>query len=239
MSRAYLTDSWRGVVVIDADGGHWLATTLDALAPDEEAMVLRGEAEGGPPRAYGSVSLVKILMSWGTSSGETDQPVEIAIANPRVIRHPGGASIGMVPLERNRDFAEQVRRGSGPVCHSIAGIDSTVGYLAQLEIDRVDVETLLCSDDGSCWPVRRRAWFSSMSGTGFLGQPGATALDLSVERTESGSPAFSYGESPPPFLGIVRPAGAHVAMLLSSRLIAETVAHAKTDGPGAAVAQLR
>ncbi len=33
VSRAYLTDEWRGIVVEDADGALWLAATLDALAP--------------------------------------------------------------------------------------------------------------------------------------------------------------------------------------------------------------
>ena len=96
VSRAYLTDSWCGVVVSDDDGGYWLAATLDALAPDEETLVIRGEAERGPPRAYGRASLVKIMVSWGTASDSGEGSVEVIVANPRVTKHPGGASIGVV-----------------------------------------------------------------------------------------------------------------------------------------------
>ena len=233
VSRAYLTDSWRGVVVADDDGGYWLAATLDALAPDEDTLVIRGEVEGGPPRAYGRASLVKIMLSWGTAPDSAEGSEEVIVANPRVTKHPGGASIGVVPLERNRDFAEHIRGGSGPVCFRVSTPHSIVDDSADINNDSVEVETLACSDDGSYWPVRRRAWFSEISGADFLGQPGALALDLALEHVDAGSPAFSHGEPSEVLRGIVRPVGAHISMLLPLHLIAETVAHATSGVSGA------
>lgn len=222
VSRAYLTDEWRGIVVGDSDGGHWLVCTLDALAPDSEGLLLRGEAESGLPREYAKATLTKIVISWMGFGGPNDELFEITITNPRVFVHPDGASIGAVSLARGSGFPEYADAGTSPRCYDLTGADNAVGD--------VEIETLLDADD-SVWPVRRRAWLSSVSGSGFLGQTGAVALDVALDDRDAGSPVFGFSGPDTSLRGVVRPVGAHVAMLLPTHLIAETVAHAQAgDG---------
>ncbi len=233
VSRAYLKDSWRGIVAADAGGGHWLVCTLDALAPDEEGLLIRGEAEGGPPRAYAKATLTKIVVSWAATAGQAADDEEITLANPRVVRHPRGASIGVVFLDRNREYARQLQDGKSPAIHVIATDGTGSDRALSLDDTPFDVDVLLAQNDGPAWPVRRRAWLSGISGDGFLGQPGTRALDLALAAADSGSPAFVH-ETPDSAMlaGVVRPVGAHVAMLLPASLIAETIAHAREgDGP--------
>ena len=223
VSRAYLTDEWRGIVVADSDNGRWLVCTFDALAPDPEGLLVRGEEESGLPREYAKATLTKVVMSWMGAGGSSDEPFEITITNPRVAVHPDGASIGVVSLDRSRDFAEHVDAGTGPRCHDLAWTDAAVGDF--------EIETLLDAGDDSFWPVRRRAWLASISGTGFLGAAGAVALDIALDERDAGSPAFAFGMPDSLLRGIVRPVGANVAMLLPARLIEETVTHAQAgDG---------
>ncbi len=218
VSRAYLTDSWRGIVVLAPDRGHWLVCTLDALSPDEEGLLIRGEAEGGLPHAYAQATLTKIVVAWMGGGGPADEPIQTTLANPRVVQHPEGASIGVVSLDRNREFVQHIEAGTGPSLHALGGTDSDPGGF--------DIETLLDAGDGSYWPVSRLAWPSSVSGRDFLGQPGALALDVALAGEDAGSPAFGRGESGRVLRGVVRPVGTRVAMLLPTHLIAETVAHA-------------
>lgn len=221
VSRAYLADSWRGIVVAAPDGTHWLACTLDALAPDEEGLLTRGEAESGLPRAYARATLTKIVVAWNSTDGPAGEPIEITVANPRVVHHPSGASIGVVSLDRHREFVQLLEAGTGPTCHGLVHAESTV--------DGFDIETLLDAEDGSSWPVDRVAWPSPMSGGDFFGQPGALALDVALTDEDAGSPAFGRGDSDRVLQGVVRPVSRHVAMLLPTHLIAETVAHAQAD----------
>lgn len=220
-SRAYLADSWRGIVV-DADGAPWLVCTGEALAPDEEGLLIRGEAESGLPRAYAKATLTKIVVAWMGSGGPADEPIEITIANPRVVHHPSGASIGVVSLDRNGEFAQHLEAGTGPSLHALTNAD--------VAPDAYDVETLIDTGDGSYWPVSRPAWPSAISGSDFLGQTGTTALDIALADEDAGCPAFGRGDSERLLLGMVRPVGTNVAMLLPTHLIAETVAHAQAGG---------
>ncbi len=223
VSRAYLADSWRGIVVTAPEGTHWLACTFDALAPDEESLLIRGEAQSGLPRAYARATLTKVVVGWSGSGGPTDEPIEITVANPSVVQHPEGAPIGVVALDRSRDFAQHLEAGTGPWLHILSNTDRAP--------ERLDVETLLETGDGSTWPVNRAAWPSPLSGGDFLGQPGAMALDVALTDEDAGSPAFGSGDDGRVMLGVVRPVGPNVAMLLPTRLIAETVAHAQAgDG---------
>jgi hypothetical protein len=223
VSRAYLTDSWRGVVAVDGDDDHWLACTLDALAPDQEGLLIRGERESGLPRQYAKATLTKIVIGWMGTDGPHDAPIEVTIANPRVMRHPGGALIGAVPLGRNKEFVRHVEAGTAPPIHALTDPDTAP--------DCFEVETLLDVGDGAYWPVSRLAWRSPISGSDFLGQQGASALDVALATEDAGSPAFGRGDSGGVLHGLVRPVGTHVAMLLPTRLIAETVAHAQAgDG---------
>ncbi len=223
VSRAYLADSWRGIVVAAPEGTHWLACTFDALAPDEDGLLTRGEAESGLPRAYARATLTKIVVGWFGSGGPTDEPIEITIANPAVFQHPEGAPIGVVALNRSRDFAQHLEAGTGPWLHALTDTDSAP--------ERFNVETLLDTGDGSSWPVNRAAWPSPVSGGDFLGQSGAMALDVALRDEDAGSPAFGSGDAGRVLMGVVRPVGSNVAMLLPARLIAETVAHAQAgDG---------
>ena len=217
VSRAFLADTWRGIVVAGSDGDHWLASTLDALAPDEQGLLIRGEEDAGLPRAYAKATLTKIVMTWGA----VDDMAEITLANPRVVQHPGGAPIGVVSLERSGEFASHIEAGTDPSCHGLAGVDSAVAAC--------EVETLLDSGGGSYWPVSRQAWPSPISGSSFLDQPGAVALDVALAREDSGSPVFGGGKAGRVLHGVVRPVAANVAMLLPTHLIAETVAHARAD----------
>ena len=181
------------------------------------------QEESGLPREYAKATLTKIVISWMGPGGPSDEPIEITIANPRVFVHPDGSSIGVVSLDRKTGFAGYVDAGTGPRCHDLAGTDATVGDF--------EIETLFDAGDDSFWSVRRRAWPSSISGTGFLGQAGALALDVAIDDRDAGSPAFGFGEPDFVLHGVVRPVGAHVAMLLPTRLIEETVTHAQAgDG---------
>ena len=223
VSRAYLTDEWRGIVVRGSDGGHWLVCTLDALAPNSEGLLVRGEEESGLPREYAKATLTKIVMSWMGAGGPNDEQIEFTITNPRVSVHPDGASIGVVSLDPNSVFAGHMDAGTGPRCYEVAVADEAVGEF--------EIEMLVVAGDDSFWPVRRRAWASLISGTGFLGEAGAVALDVAIDDRDAGSPAFEFGRSDSMLQGIVRPVGANVAMLLPARLIEETVTHAQAgDG---------
>lgn len=223
VSRAYLADSWRGIVVAAPDGSRWLVCTLDALAPDEEALLIRGEEESGLPRAYAKATLTKIVIGWFGSGGPTDEPIEITVANPSVVQHPEGAPIGVVALDRSRDFTQHLEAGTGPWLYVLTDTDSAP--------ERFDVETLFDTGDGSSWPVNRVAWPSPVSGGDFLGQPGVMALDVALTDEDAGSPAFGSGDAGRVLMGVVRPVGSNVAMLLPTHLIAETVAHAQAgDG---------
>ena len=205
VSRAFLADAWRGIIVADAVGDHWLVCTLDALAPEQEGLLIRGEAESGLPRAYAKAALTKVVVAWIGGGGPSGEPVEITIANPRVVPHPGGASIGAVSLSRIREVAQHLEAGAGPSVHALTDAD--------VAPDRYDIETLLDAGDGSYWPVGRVAWPSPVSGSEFLGQSGATALDVALDGADAGSPAFARGDSGRVLLGIVRPVGPSVAML--------------------------
>lgn len=223
VSRAYLADSWRGIVAVDADGGHWLVCTLDALAPEAEGLLIRGEEESGLPRDYAKVTLTKVVVAWNSTGGPAAEPIEVTIANPRAVHHPDGASIGVVALDRSREFTQYLEAGTGPWLHILTDTDSVP--------DRFDVETLFDTGDGSSWPVNRVAWPSPVSGGDFLGQSGVMALDVALTDEDAGSPAFGSGDAGRVLMGVVRPVGSNVAMLLPTHLIAETVAHAQAgDG---------
>ncbi|MEN8233485.1 MAG: hypothetical protein ABFR89_01000 [Actinomycetota bacterium] len=217
VSRAYLTDSWRAVLVTTGDGDLWLAATLDALGPDAEQLLARGEENGGPPAKYAAAALVKVSVSWGDVAGRPASGGEAHVANPRVVKHPGGASIGVVSLAKARDLAQAIQEGTGPV-------PLTLGPAKTHDDAKFDVTTLFPADDGRFWPVTRKARRASDPTGDFLDQPGAVALDLRLDAHDAGSPAFSGDEASPAFRGLVRPVGADLAMLLPSRLIRETIA---------------
>jgi hypothetical protein len=229
VSRSYLTDSFRAVVVDPGDGSLWLVATLDALAPDLDGLRQRSEASGGPSTEYPSTaSLVKVSVAWGDDSGRIGAAGEVDIANPRVVKHPGGASIGVVPLARARALARAMEDGRGPVPLQLSGADSPPGWPGEVDAtyEELGVLTLFQSDDGSHWPVTRRALLASDPAGDFAGEPGAIALDLALEPHESGSPAFSLGDSSD-FHGLVRPVAPNLSMLLPPSAILETIAHAR------------
>ncbi|MEN8113379.1 MAG: hypothetical protein ABFS21_03235 [Actinomycetota bacterium] len=219
VSRAYLTDSWRAVLVNTVDGGLWLAATLDALGPDTEQLLARGEANGGPPANHAAAALVKISVSWGDAAGRSVSGGEAHVANPKVVRHPGGAAIGVVSLAKARDLNQEILAGTGPM-------PITLEQASPCDDAEFDVVTLHPADDGRFWPVTRKARRASDPAVDFLDQPGAVALDLRLDAHDAGSPAFSGGGSSPVFRGLVRPVGESLAMLLPSRLIRETIASA-------------
>lgn len=230
VSRAYLTDSFRAIVVEAGDGSLWLVATLDALAPDLDGLRVRSEASGGPSTEYPSTaSLVKVAVAWGDDSGRIGPAGEVDIANPRVVQHPGGASLGVVPLAKARALANAMEEGTGPVPLELGNADSPPDWpgVVDATYEELGVLTLFHSEDGSHWPVTRRALLASGPAGDFAGAPGAIALDLALESLESGSPAFSLGDSAA-FRGLVRPLAPNLSMLLPPRLILETIAHARS-----------
>ncbi len=223
VSRAYLTDSWRGVIVTVDDGDPWLAATLDAFGPDTGGLLARGHAEGGPPPDHARAALVKVSIAWGDVAGRAVPGGERHVSNPKIVKHPGGASIAVLPLGKVRGFGAGERDESG-----LAAYPLTLNDTSPLSVDdEFDVLTLFRPDDGPYWPVTRRVRRISEIGNGFLGQPDAAGLDLRLEPSDSGSPAMSCGGPPPVFRGLVRSVGPEIAMLLPSRLIVETIAHAE------------
>ncbi len=222
VSRAYLTDEWRGIVVEDADGALWLAATLDALAPDPEPLLARGEEEGGLPREYARASLYKVSIGWGAGGGEDADGGEIDVTNPVVHMHPGGASVGLISLAKQSVLADRVAAGNGPQPLELHDNDRGAKHDRS---ENIEVATLFAADDGTYWPVRRQAWLASAPGSDFLGQP-AVAIDVALQPHDAGSPVYSIDEPTPAFVGLARPVGANVSMLLPAGLIAETLADA-------------
>lgn len=222
-SRAYLTDSRRAVVVRASDGGLWLASTLDALGPDEEALIRRGEEVGGPPAQYARTALVKITIEWGGLPGRPESREEVQIANPRVVKNPGGASLAAVPLGKSRDLIGMIAEGRGPTPIDVSSkTAASVDDAVRLDED-VSVATLFRADDGGYWPLQRRARISSEPGVDFLGESGAAALDLELQPSDAGSAVFGGPALGGAFIGLARPVGPGVAMLLPPGFIGETI----------------
>jgi len=230
VSRAYLTDPWRAVVVRARDGSPWLASTLDALGPDTDGLVVRGVARGGPPPEYASVTLVKVSIGWGDVVGLPGSHGEVHITNPQVVKHPGGASIGVLPLAKVTGFGNSDDGGSGPVPVDLAHRDGDLRRGCDDEM--FDVVTFFRRDARPYWPITRRVRRASERGLDFLGQPGAVAIDLRLDHADAGSPAISV-TGPPAFCGLVRPVGPELAMFLPSSLIAETIEHAVSQDSSA------
>jgi hypothetical protein len=223
VTRAYLKDSWRAVIVRGDDGMTWLASTLDALAPDEEALIQRGEEAGGPPARYATPSLVKISIAWGGLPGRPTPPGEAHVTNPRVVRHPGGASIALVSLSKAGGLIRAMDEGLGPVPIDVGiGEGSSVDDAAVA--GAVVAATLFDDGDGRHWPVRRTARIATETGVDFLGQSGAFALDLELQESDAGTPVFSSSGTAGAFVGLTQRVGPGLAILLPRRLIAETVA---------------
>lgn len=226
VSRAYLTDAWRAVVVVDELGGFWIAATLDALVPDRVSLFARSEQEGGPPARYARIALVKLTVLWSDVNGGEGEGSEMHIANPVVVQHPDGGPVAVVPLTATSAVARAVRAGTGPNPILMTDITSVSESCPRFD-DEVYVETVFRADDGSEWLLSRRSRIASNRDGGFLGEPGGVALDLALEPRDTGSPAFSV-EGSGAFRGLVRPVGDTVSMLVSSHLIAETIAHTRT-----------
>lgn len=227
VSRAYLTDSWRAVIVSAGDGDLWLAATLDALGPATDGLLARGQAEGGPPSEYAKAALVNASISWGGVVGWPGSKGEVHVVNPRIVKHPGGASIALLSLEKVQGFGSGDRDGSGPVPLVLTPDDTNPRSV--VDDDEFDVLTLFRPDEGPYWPITRRARRVTEPGIDFLGQPGAVAIDLRLSPSEAGSPALSSRGSTAIFRGLVRPVSPELAMLLPSRLIAETIDHAASE----------
>lgn len=228
VSRAYLTDSWRAIIVSTGGGENpWLAATLDAFGPDTDELLARGYAKGGPPPEHAGAALVKVTVAWGDVAGLPGPGGERHIPNPKVVKHPGGASIAVLPLVKVQGFGSEVRGESGPVPLPLT-LDDT-DPLPIVDDDEFDVLTLFRPDEGPYWPITRRSRRVSEVGGDFLGQPGAVGLDLRLEPFDAGSPAQSSGGSSPVFRGMVRAVGPELAMLLPSRLIVETIVHARAE----------
>lgn len=223
VSRAYLADSWLGVVVKGADESLWLASTLDALAPDANGLAARGAANGGPPVEHSSPRLVKVTMSWGDMAGRSEPGGEADIANPNVVVHPGGSSVGVIALRQVRALSAAIAAGTGP-------IPIPVGDGVHDE-NTVTVLTPVSGPDGSLWPVARPARVVSDRSGGFFDEAGALAIDLQIEESHSGAPAF-VGDS---LCGVVRPIAPDLSLLISTEIIAETIAHAHEPGGGSQV----
>lgn len=227
VSRAYVTDSWRAVVVDVGGGDPWLVATLDAFGPDTAGLLARGHAKGGPPPEYSGATLVKVSLFWGDTAGRAGSIGEAHIANPKIVRHPGGASIAALSLARVRGFGSSDRDESGQVPLPLTLDDTDPPGL--VEDDEFDVLTLFQPDEGPYWPVTRRSRRVSEPGSDFLGQSGVIGLDLRLEPSDAGSLVMSIGGSPPEFRGLARAVGLDLAMLLPTRLIVETIAHAGTE----------
>lgn len=227
VSRAYLNDSWRAIVVSAGGGDPWLAATLDAFGPDTNALFVRGQAEGGPPPEHAGATLVKVSVFWGDVAGRPGPGGESHIINPKIVRHPEGASIAVLPLAKVRGFGsgDQDEASPAPIPFPLDDPDP----LAIADDDTFDVLTLFRPDEGVYWPTTRRVRRTSDPGIDFLDQPGAIGLDLKLEPSDAGSPALACAGSPPALRGLVRPVGPELSMLLPSRLIAETIAHAEAE----------
>ncbi|MEN8040261.1 MAG: hypothetical protein ABFR95_02055 [Actinomycetota bacterium] len=217
VSRAVLTDDWRGVVV-ETQKGPWLAATSDALAPDPDGLIARGVDKGGPPREYAAIKLVKVTIRWGGKG-------MAQVVNPVVLRHPEGAPVAVLPLSGVSALDSQTESGVTAIPLSSNDVDS---HGVPDEGDEFDVLTLLRAEDGSYWPVVRRAFRASPSDIDFLGHRGAIALDVDLCASDAGLPVVSRTRGVSGFDGLVQPVSSGVAVLLPRDLIAETIASAAT-----------
>ncbi len=219
VSRAFLRDSFLGMVVEAADGTLWLAATGDALAPDPEGLIIRGADNGGPPVEYGSARLATIWLSWGSVAGSTIPAGEVEVANPVVVEHPGGISAAVVRLAKARPLLEAIDAGTGPapirLVDGVGEVDAT---------RTVDVLSLVQDGAQLNWPVSRTA--GVVSDGGFFGIPGAVALDLEVEGTEAGAPVFVGPEHR--LGGMVRPLTRGLSCVVPASAIVETIVHAQS-----------
>ncbi len=226
VSRAFLTDAWRAVIVDGESDGLWLVATLDALAPDRAKLLTRSEQEGGPPAQYGRVALVRLTVSWGETDGDGAGRHEVHIANPVVVKHPDGGPIAVVPLSATSALARAVHSATGPRPISMEDLTTVPEPRPRFD-DEVDVQTMFRGGDGSYWLLSRRSRTASDRDGGFLGEANAVAIDLALDRCEAGSPAFSV-DGANVFRGLVRPLSDTISMLVSPCLITETIAHACT-----------
>lgn len=217
VSRAFLRDSWLGVLIEATDGSHWLAATHDALVPEPEGLIVRGAANGGPPVEHGSPRLVNVRLAWGSIAGGEVSGGEAEVANPVVVKHPGGVSVAVIRLAKARPLLEAVVAGTGPTPFRLSDGFGTVGPTRT-----VDVLTLLEDDTQLHWPVVCQA--DVVSEDGFFGEPGAVALRLEVQESESGAPAFVESR----LCGLVRPLAPGLSLLVPAEAIAETIAHAQS-----------
>ena len=221
VSRAFLRDSWLGVVVEAVDGSLWLASTFDALAPDPQDLIVRGAANGGPPVEYGSPRLTSVTLSWGGLPPPHEARGEAEVANPVVIKHPAGASVAVIRLAKARALAEAIAAGDGPTPLRLADGFAEIGTARS-----VAVLSLLEDSSASLWPVLRPVHVVSDAGGGFFGEPGGVALGIRIEESDSGAPAFAADESGHRFCGILRPLAPGLSLLVTAQAIAETIAQA-------------
>ncbi len=227
VSRAYLKDTWGGLVVSDSADQLWLVSTRGALMPDQADLKRRGHAAGGPAPTSSGTRLVKLDVNWVQASGRLVDDEQLEQKSPNIVCHPEGADIAVMLLGRATEPGG-VNRGSHEVPYALAQsaprIDRPLGFPGSQELA---VATTYRVEDGAHWVVSLPC--RPASSPGFGDESGAVVLAVDLTPASSGSPAYSVSNDGVTLEGLVRPLSTGLSVLLPTHLISETIAHASAS----------
>lgn len=234
VSRAYLKDTWGGVVVIDDMGQLWLVSTRGALVPDQAEMKRRGHAAGGPSPVSSRARIVKLDINWVQASGRITDAEQLERKNPLIVCHPEGADIAVLLLGRVADEPGEADKPNGKDREAGAipsGLAQSAPGLAQSarlpDTNELVVAATHQIEDEVSWTISLSC--RPASSPGFGGEAGAVALTVDLALASSGSPAYSVSDDGPALEGLVRPLSLGLSVLLPTHLIAETIAYASAS----------
>lgn len=236
VSRAYLVDSWSGLLAKSPDGRLWLVSTQQVLAPDRDLMLRRGEEAGGPPVASAKLTLTKIKMAWTDGMGGTDSTGTAEVPNPKLAKRAIGNGLVVVSLERAKGLAEVIERGilegGGPVPYSVQA-DSHNLSVPDPGTNPFLIAGFYSDKNGGRWATTNTALAASGLRSNFAGVEGGIALECRLKQSQAGSPVYRTVEDGVVLAGLASPLRPGLAVLIPVSQVDEAVLVAsQTTPPG-------